>query len=743
MPDALASFPEWFSLPLDQWVDALVAWLKENAQFVFDWVLARLRAILNPLAAFLTWLPWSVTTVLFAVVAWALRGWRVALGVVAGLLFLGSLGLWTLSMTTLALVLTATVVCVGVGIPAGVLMARSTVMNRALRPVLDFMQTMPSFVYLIPAVMFMGIGPVPALIAVIIFAIPPVIRLTNLGIRNVPAETVEAGTAFGATSAQLLRKVQLPLGFPTLMAGVNQTIMMALSMVIIAALIDAGGLGREVLTGLARLDIGRAFSGGMGIVVLAIIVDRISEGAAHIGTRRRRRGAARHAPREEDPEAGSERAEAASATGAPQPAEPAEPAEPPAPATPAAPQILAVGVTKVFGPHPQAARRLLSEGVSREEILSRTNSTVAVDDVSLEVYPGETFVIMGLSGSGKSTLVRCLNRLIEPTAGTVTIDGDDVGAMGREELRKLRRRKLGMVFQRFSLLPHRSVLDNVCLGLEVQGVGRQERERAGERVLEVVGLAGWQDSFPDQLSGGMQQRVGLARALASDPDILLMDEPFSALDPLMRRQLQEELLQVQARLRKTIVFITHDLDEALKVGDRIAIMKDGRFVQVGTPAEIVLHPADDYVAAFVEGHDKSTMLTARDLMFRPESVARQTEPPRLALRRMERESISSAFVVDSDKRILGVLTAEAAVEAVQQDLPDVGACTLQPVASVSPEDPMRDLISLAVTERYPIAVVDSHARLLGIVARVSILRGLLDDGGGAPATAAAEAQTVG
>lgn len=723
MLDALADFPEWFSLPVDAWVDALVGWLKANAQFLFDWILARLRSILNPLADFLVWLPWSVTIGLFGGLAWVLRGWRVALSVAAGLLFIGSLGLWTASMTTLALVLTATVVCVALGVPLGVLMAGSGLMNSTLRPVLDLMQTMPSFVYLIPAVMFMGIGPVPALIAVIIFAIPPVIRLTNLGIRSVPAETVEAGTAFGATSGQLLRKVQLPLGFPTLMAGVNQTIMMALSMVIIAALIDAGGLGREVLTGLARLDIGRAFTGGIGIVVLAIVIDRISEGAADLGAKRRRR-AARSAGEEQTADTDGQTADMGEET-ADMDGEAATLTSRMERDT-SKPEIVLEGVTKVFGPHPQAARQMLSEGASREEILAQTRSTVAVDNVSLEVYPGETFVIMGLSGSGKSTLVRCLNRLIEPTAGTITIDGEDVGAMSGEELRGLRRRKLGMVFQRFSLLPHRSVLDNVGLGLEVQGTKRAEREKAAKRVLGVVGLAGWQHSFPDQLSGGMQQRVGLARALASDPDILLMDEPFSALDPLMRRQLQDELGELQARLRKTIVFITHDLDEALKLGDRVAIMKDGRFVQVGTPGDIVLRPADDYVEAFIEGHDKSAMLTARDVMFRPSSVARMDEAPQVALRRMERQGVSSAFVLNARQQVEGVLTADVAVEAVKAKTPDVGSCSFETVSYVSPDDRMRDLIPLAVTEQYPIAVVDAQRRLLGIVARVSILRELID-----------------
>jgi glycine betaine/proline transport system ATP-binding protein len=278
------------------------------------------------------------------------------------------------------------------------------------------------------------------------------------------------------------------------------------------------------------------------------------------------------------------------------------------------PHLEARGLTKVFGPDPASVVPLLERGVGKDEILERTGHTVGLQDVDVTVEPGETFVVMGLSGSGKSTLVRCLNRLIEPTAGTLTLDGIDVLSLGRSALRELRRRRMGMVFQRFALLPHRSVLDNVGFGLQVQGVARSERLRRAGAWVERVGLQGYEHALPRELSGGMQQRVGLARALATDPELLLMDEAFSALDPLIRREMQDELLRLQEELTKTIVFITHDLDEALRLGDRVAMLKDGLMVQVGTPADIVMHPADDYVRAFVEHVDRSRVLKVRHVM---------------------------------------------------------------------------------------------------------------------------------
>ena len=283
--------------------------------------------------------------------------------------------------------------------------------------------------------------------------------------------------------------------------------------------------------------------------------------------------------------------------------------------TPAGPVTISCrGVWKVFGPHPERIVGSADADLPRTELEERTGCVAAVRDVSFDVPEGHVFVVMGLSGSGKSTLVRCLSRLVEPTSGDVLIDGQDVRSLSPDRLRELRRTRLSMVFQHFGLLSHRRVLDNVAFGLEVQGKAKGARlERAAE-VLHLVGLSGLGDAYPDQLSGGMQQRVGLARALANDPAILLFDEPFSALDPLIRRDMQDEVVRLQQELRKTIVFITHDLQEALKLGDRIAIMRDGRFVQVGTPEEVVAQPADDYVRDFVQDVPRGHVLTARAIM---------------------------------------------------------------------------------------------------------------------------------
>ena len=271
-------------------------------------------------------------------------------------------------------------------------------------------------------------------------------------------------------------------------------------------------------------------------------------------------------------------------------------------------------VWKVYGPKADRIIGSPEASLPRQELLEKTGCVAAVRDISFDVAPGEVFVVMGLSGSGKSTLVRCISRLIEPTAGEVLIDGNDVLTMDDERLRDLRRRKVSMVFQHFGLLPHRRIVENVAFGLEIQGVERGDRTKRAEGVLETVGLGGWGNSFPDELSGGMQQRVGLARALATDPQIMLFDEPFSALDPLIRRDMQDEVIRLQREVQKTMIFITHDLMEALKLGDRIAIMKDGHFVQVGTPEEVVARPADDYVADFIRDVPRAHVLTARTIM---------------------------------------------------------------------------------------------------------------------------------
>ncbi|MFW5933771.1 MAG: betaine/proline/choline family ABC transporter ATP-binding protein, partial [Actinomycetota bacterium] len=610
-------------------------------------------------------------------------------------------------MESLALVLVATALCVAVGLPIGIAMARREVVNTAVRPVLDFMQTIPSIVLLVAAASAFSLGRVPALLATLIYAMPPIVRLSNLGIRGVPKETIEAGRSFGATERQMLWKIQLPLGFPSIMMGVNQVIMMALAMVVLAGFIGAPGLGEDVARALGRLDTGRALAAGLAIVVLAIIVDRLVEGIAHKRDRRSGGGAVAD---EQMPSArsSSEDAEALEARELRSTDEP---------------EIVVEGLSKIFGPRPEEARRLLDQGQSKQQILAETRSTVAVQDASFEISPGETFVIMGLSGSGKSTLVRLLNRLIEPTSGTVTVDGQDVTRLKREELTALRREKFGMVFQRFALLPHRSVLDNVAFGLEIQGMDKTSRRDQARRSLGVVGLAGWEESRPDELSGGMQQRVGLARALASDPDILLMDEPFSALDPLMRRQMQEELIDLQARLRKTVVFITHDLDEALRLGDRVAIMKDGLIVQLGTPDEIVLEPADDYVASFVEGHDRSELVTARDVMVPPAEVVRGGHSPTVAARSLDRAGLDHAVVVGPDNHLEGWVTADALATAARAGHREVRDCVLEDASTAAPDDSLRSLIPLAASQDRPLAVVE-HGRLIGVVGRGAILKGL-------------------
>ncbi len=397
------------------------------------------------------------------------------------------------------------------------------------------------------------------------------------------------------------------------------------------------------------------------------------------------------------------------------------------------PIISVEGLTRVFGQDPQKALELRKSGCSKEEIYEETGDTLALYDVSFEVMPGEIFVLMGLSGSGKSTLLRCINRLIEPTGGRILIDGEDIVGMSQEELRAVRRRKLGMIFQSFALLPHRTVLDNVVFGLEVQGIPEDERYQRGEELLQMVGLAGYGGSMPDDLSGGMKQRVGLARALTSDPDILLMDEAFSALDPLIRRDMQDELLDLQQRLEKTIIFVTHDLDEALKLGDRIALMKDGEIVQIGTPEEILANPGDAYVEQFVAGVDMTKVLSARDVMRRPEPIARCTAGSRVALHLMKEHDIGSVFVVDRERRLKGLVTLDDTLEAVRAGRGLEEIITTD-IPTVTLDTPLTDIISLIAESPYPVAVVDDESRLQGLVFRGAILAALARKGEGLDAT---------
>ncbi|MGE7269994.1 quaternary amine ABC transporter ATP-binding protein [Brevibacillus panacihumi] len=386
------------------------------------------------------------------------------------------------------------------------------------------------------------------------------------------------------------------------------------------------------------------------------------------------------------------------------------------------PKIQVEKLTKIFGRQPQRALQALQQGKSKQEILKETGLTVGVNQASFEVQAGEIFVIMGLSGSGKSTLVRLLNRLIEPTDGHILIDGQDIVKMNTEELQEVRRKKLGMVFQKFALFPHRTVLENAAYGLEVQKVPKAEREKKAKESLALVGLAGWENSFPDQLSGGMQQRVGLARALANDPDVLLMDEAFSALDPLIRKDMQDELLELQSTMQKTIIFITHDLDEALKIGDRIALMKDGAVVQIGSPEEILTNPANEYVERFVEDVDRSKILSAEHVMKRAETITLD-KGPRVALQLMRERGVSTLYVVDKRKMLLGVLTADAVNEAKNGNL------TLEDVLrkelpTVGPQTLLNELFDLVAFSDVPVAVTEEQGRLLGVIVKGSVLGGL-------------------
>jgi len=382
------------------------------------------------------------------------------------------------------------------------------------------------------------------------------------------------------------------------------------------------------------------------------------------------------------------------------------------------------GLYKIFGPHPKDAKALLKKGQAKEDIFKKSGHTVALNNVNLDIEKGETFVVMGLSGSGKSTLVRCLNRLIEPTSGSIRVDGDDVLEYSDEELRAFRRSKMTMVFQRFGLMPHHNVLENIAFGLEIRGMGKAEREELARRWLETVGLKGRGQSRITELSGGMQQRVGLARALCNDPEILLMDEPFSALDPLIRREMQLELIDLQGRLNKTIIFITHDLDEALRLGDRIAILKDGQLIQVGTPEEILEAPADDYVRDFTRDVNRSRVLTAASAMIEPYSVVKGRSGPRVALEMMRKDNHSSIFVTDYQNRLQGLATVDDLMEASRKGVKQLLDVELKQVHTCRPDSTLDELIPLLAGMKWPVAVVDENQTLLGIVPRVAILTAL-------------------
>lgn len=391
-------------------------------------------------------------------------------------------------------------------------------------------------------------------------------------------------------------------------------------------------------------------------------------------------------------------------------------------------KIVVKDLVKIFGDHPEKAIKLLRKGYSKNKILEESNQTVGIYDINFSVNEGEVFVLMGLSGCGKSTLLRCINRLIKPTSGTITIDGEDITTATPQAVREMRRKKISMVFQGFALFPHRTVLDNVAYGLEIQGITVEQRREKAAQVLETVGLKGWENSMPQQLSGGMQQRVGLARALANNPDILLMDEAFSALDPLIRKSMQDELLSLHNTLNKTIIFVTHDLDEALKIGDHIALMNNGTIVQIGTAEDILTNPADDYVEKFVEDVDRTKVLTAEGVMKSPDPVVFLRDGPRVALRLMREHGISSIFVVTRERKLAGILLAEDALQAVKEHKEDIKSIIVSDVPKVGVDTPVIDIIPVIADTKFPVAVTREDDKLAGILVKGSVLAGMVRRG---------------
>ena len=388
-------------------------------------------------------------------------------------------------------------------------------------------------------------------------------------------------------------------------------------------------------------------------------------------------------------------------------------------------KISVQNVYKIFGPDPQSVLPMVKEGKSKQEVLEETGHTVGISDVSLDIGAGEIFVIMGLSGSGKSTLIRHFNRLIEPTAGSILVDGDDVLQLNQRQLRDLRRHRISMVFQRFALLPHKTVLENAISGLELRG---DKKAVAAERAMEqirLVGLEGFENQYPSQLSGGMQQRVGLARALATDAEVLLMDEAFSALDPLIRNDMQDQLIEIQKSLHRTIVFITHDLDEALRIGDKIAILRDGELRQVGTGEEILMNPADDYVARFVKDVNRGRVVTAGSIAADIPAVSVGATFNE-AILKMRNDAADATYVLDASGRAVGAVTEDIA-GALNGRAGDTisGADGLAPVESIDEDTVIEDMLDLIVDSDVPVAVTDDSGKVVGGLGRSTVIQALV------------------
>lgn len=391
-------------------------------------------------------------------------------------------------------------------------------------------------------------------------------------------------------------------------------------------------------------------------------------------------------------------------------------------------KISCQNVWKVFGPDPKNAIDVAGKGSTKQQILEETGNVVAVKDISFDIKENEIFVIMGLSGSGKSTLVRCINRLIDPTSGLILIDGEDISQVNRTQLRDIRRHKMSMVFQHFGLLPHRSVVDNISFGLEIAGVGKRERREKAIEALELVGLKGWEHSQLTELSGGMQQRVGLARALAVDCEILLMDEAFSALDPLIRRQMQDEFLNLRDVVKKTTVFITHDLIEALKMGDRIAIMRDGEIVQLGTPEEIVGQPADEYVSEFVKDVPRGKVITAQTIM---EPAVVEIYPERdieTVMGWMRDWGTRMAYIIDRTGRLQGTVHIKQAISGLRDGHATVREIMDREFVTIPGDMPLADVLNIVAENPNSIAVVDDFGHFLGVITRMMVIQALNPDG---------------
>ena len=376
----------------------------------------------------------------------------------------------------------------------------------------------------------------------------------------------------------------------------------------------------------------------------------------------------------------------------------------------------------LFGPEKAKAKKMIKQGKSKQEILKETGCTRAVRNANLEIEEGEMFVIMGLSGSGKSTLVRCINRLNEPSMGEIWLSGRNITSLSDKELLQIRRKEMAMVFQHFGLLPHRTVLSNIAFGLELQGVPKEEREKKAYESIAVVGLKGYENQRVDELSGGMQQRVGLARALANDPEVLLMDEAFSALDPLIREQMQDELLDLQEKMKRTIVFITHDLDEAIKLGDRIAIMKDGEVVQVGTPEEILTDPANDYVTRFTESVDRGRVVTASSIMLTQPIVVRiRKDGPEAIIRKMREKRLYALPVIGTDEQFLGEIRLKDVLRLRKEGARDISSIVMKEVPSVLESMTVEDMLPLLPKVQQALPVVDENNRLKGVVSTSAII----------------------